>query len=136
MLIFFKTRDKKLLFFCFLKLSYNMLLFQCFLDFCFLSFQQAWLWCLCTIPQAFDGLGMTKAHTPSPGAVCEDSSYSVALHADQSLYQIQVTCHVCNLQYKNTVPINIVPLCDLERRTRVSTLLLNSSVHKTSKSVP
>lgn len=90
------------------------------LYFCFLSFQQAWLWCLCTIPQAFDGLGMTKAHRPSPGAVRKDSSYSIALHAEQSLYQIQVTCHVCNPQYKNTVPLNIVPLCDLERRTRGS----------------
>lgn len=42
-----------------------MLLFFLFY-FSFLSFQQTWLRCLRTIPQAFDGLGMTKASKSLP----------------------------------------------------------------------
>lgn len=76
--------------------------------FCFLSFQQARLRCLHPIPQASDGLGMTKAYRPSPGSAHkmdsphQESSHCHKKQACKSLYQIYLLLYKSKISIKHS----------------------------------
>lgn len=99
-------------------------------NFSFLSSQQAWLWCLRTIPQASDGLGMTMASSPDLAHKMDSPRHVGPLPLNMCM-----TVFVSNhLLYKSTLPLNIVLFSDLDEELCVCSVMCRGTSQSTGVS--